>query len=115
LSKIIGQLDVYPWYKSPLPTKANATENDVLIAQDLGTMRRAQEEEVVDNKKTTKKQWELEHFTKLCALLKFPQKQSLPSLHYIALSVGKGTVQDHIILKNALWLEDRQLQLLFPL
>ena len=53
----------------PLPsTQSSASGSDVLIAQELGAMRRAQEEAVADKKKTPKKRWGVEQVTKLLCL-----------------------------------------------
>ena len=50
-----------------LPSRqAIATGNDVCIAQELGAIKRAQEEVVADKKKTPKKQWGVKQVTKLC-------------------------------------------------
>jgi hypothetical protein len=86
---------------APLPsTQASATGSDVLIAQELGAMRRAQEEAAADKKKTPKKRWGVEQVTKLLRLTRVPAESDLPPI-YTALAVGKGTAQDRIILQNA--------------
>ena len=52
------------WATTP-PTQAIATGSDVLIAEELGAMRRAQEQAVLDKKKTPKKRWGVEQVSKL--------------------------------------------------
>jgi hypothetical protein len=47
------------WTPLP-PTQAIATGSDVLIAEELGAMRRAQEQAVAIRKKTHKKRWGVE-------------------------------------------------------
>ena len=86
---------------APLPsTQPSATGSDVLIAQELGAMRRAQEEAVADKKKIPKKQWGVEQVTKLLRQTRVSSKSKLPPI-YTALAVGKGIAQDRIILQNA--------------
>ena len=97
------------FHKSDLPgrwapqpsTQAIATGSgsDVLIAQELGAMRRAQEEAVADKKKTPKKRWGVEQVTKLLPLTRVSSESDLPPI-YTALAVGNGTAQDRIILQN---------------
>ena len=95
------------FHKSDLPgcwapllsTQAIATGSDVLIAQELGAMKRAQEEAVADKKKTPKKRWGVEQVTKLLRLTRVPAESDLPPI-FTALAVGKGTAQDRIILQK---------------
>ena len=87
------------WATTP-PTQAIATGSDVLIAEELGAMRRAQEQAVVDKKKTPKKRWGVEQVAKLLRLTRVPSESELPPI-YTALAVGKGVAQDRIILQNA--------------
>ena len=63
-------------------------------------MRKTQEDAVADNKTTPKKRWGVEQVTKLLRLTRFPSKSNLPLVN-TALTVGKGTAQDRIILQNA--------------
>ena len=69
-----------------LSTQTSASESDVLVAQKLGTMRRAQEEAVADKKKTPKKRWGVEQVTKLLRLTRVSSKSDLPPI-YTALAV----------------------------
>ena len=84
----------------PPPTQAIATGSDVLIAQELGAMRRAHEEALADKKKTPKKRWGVEQVTKLLRLARVLSESDLPPI-YTALAAGKGVAQDRIILQNA--------------
>ena len=86
------------WAPIP-PTQAIATGSDVLIAQELGAMRRTQEDAVADKKKTPKKRWGVEQLTKLMRLTRVSSKSDLPPI-YTALAIGKGTAQDRIIIQN---------------
>ena len=88
------------WATTP-PTQAIATGSD-LIAEELGAMRRAQEQAVLDKKKTPRKQWggEVEQVSKLLRLTRVPSESELPSI-YTAVAVGIGVAQDCIILQNA--------------
>ena len=90
---------------TPPSTQIIATGSDVLIDQELGSMRRAQEVAVAD-KKTPKMWWgggwsrSLSFCVSLvssCWSLSFP-----PPPIYSELAVGKGDAQVHIILQNAL-------------
>ena len=87
------------WAPLP-PTQVIATGSNVLIAQELGAMRRAQEEAMVDKKKTPKKQWGVKQVTKLLRLTRVLSESDLPPI-YTALAAGKRVAQDHIILQNA--------------
>ena len=87
------------WAPLP-PTQAIATGSDVLIAEELGAMRRAQEQAVADRKKTPKKRWGVEQVAKLLRLTRVLSKEELPP-NYTALAAGKGVAQDCIILQNA--------------
>jgi hypothetical protein len=75
------------WAPLP-PTQAIATGSDVLIAEELGAMRRAQEQAVADKKKTPKKRWGVEQVSKLVRLTRVPSESELPPI-YTALAVGK--------------------------
>ena len=86
------------WAPLP-PTQAIATGSDVLIAQELGAMRRAHEEALAVKKKTPKKRWGVEQVTKLLRLTRVLSESNLPPI-YTALAVGKGVAQDRIILQN---------------
>ena len=66
------------WAPLP-PTKAIVTGSDVLNDQELGDMRRAQEEAVTNKKKAHKKQWGVENVTKLLCLTRVPSKEKLPA------------------------------------
>jgi hypothetical protein len=81
------------------PTQAIATGSDVLIAEELGAMRRAQEQAVADKKKTPKKWWGGEQVSKLLRITRVTSEFELPPI-YTALAVGKGVAQDSIILQN---------------
>ena len=87
------------WAPLP-PTQAIASVSDVLIAEELGAMRRAQEQAVADRKKTPKKRWGVEQVSKLLRLTRVLSEEELPPI-YTALAVGKGVAQDRIILQNA--------------
>jgi hypothetical protein len=49
---VLNKNDLPGHWATPPPTQAIATGSNVLIAQVLGVMRRAQEEVVADTKKT---------------------------------------------------------------
>ena len=90
-----------PDHWAPLPpAQAMATGSDVLIAEELGAMRRAQEHAVADKNKTTQKWWGVEQVTKLLHLTRVPSESELPPI-YTALAAGNGEAQDCIILQNA--------------
>jgi hypothetical protein len=97
---ILHKSDLPGCWATPPPTQAIATGSDVLIAEDLGAMRRAQEQAVADKKKTPKKRWGVEQVSKLLCLTRVPSESELPPI-YTALAVGKGVAQDRIILQNA--------------
>ena len=80
---------------------AITTEGNVCIAQELGAMRRTQEDAVDDKKTTPKKRWGVEQINKLLHLARIPSKPNFPPM-YTALAVGKEAAQDCIILQNAL-------------
>ena len=80
--------------------KIESTGSDVLIAEELGTLRRAQEQAVADKKKTPRKRWGVEQVSKLLRLTRVPSESELPSI-YTAVAVGIGVAQDCIILQNA--------------
>ena len=50
----------------------------MLIAEELGAMRRAQEQVVADKKKTPKKRWGVEQVSKLLRLPRVPSESELP-------------------------------------
>ena len=68
---------------------AIATEGNVCIAQELGAMRRTQEDAVDDKKTTPKKRWGVDQISKLLHLARIPSKPNFPPM-YTALAVGKG-------------------------
>ena len=68
---------------------AIATDGYVCIAQELGAMRRIQEDVVDDKKTTPKKRGGVEQVTKLFRLTRVSSKSDLPPI-YMALVVGKG-------------------------
>ena len=70
------------------------------IPQELGAMRRTQEDAVADKKMTPKKRWGVEQISKLLHLARIPSKSNFLPV-YTALAVGNGTAQDRIILQNA--------------
>ena len=71
-------------WETPPPTQAIATGSDVLIAEELGAMRRAQEQAVLDKKKTSKKRWGVEQVAKLLCRTRVPSESELPlfTLHW---------------------------------
>ena len=87
------------WAPQP-STQAIVTGSDALIAQELGTIRRAQEEVVADKKETPKKRWGVEQVTKLLRLARVLSESGVPPI-YTALRAGRGASQDRIILQNA--------------
>ena len=97
---VLHKSDLPGRWATPPPTQAIATGSDVLIAEELGAMRRAQEQAVLDKKKTPKKRWGVEQVSKLLRLTRVPSESELPPI-YTALAVGKGVAQDRIILQNA--------------
>ena len=68
------------WATTP-PTQAIATGSDVLIAEEVGAMRRAQEQAVLDKKKTPKKWWGVEQVSKLLRLTRVPSESELPPIY----------------------------------
>jgi hypothetical protein len=97
---VLHKSDLPGRWATPPPTQAIATGSDVLIAEELGAMRRAQEQTVADKKKTPKKRWGVEQVSKLLRLTRVPSESELPPI-YTAPTVGKGVAQDRIILQNA--------------
>ena len=89
--------DLPDHWAPPPPTQAIATGSDILIAQELGAMRRAHKEALADKKKTPKKRWGVEQVTKLLRLARVLSESDLPPI-YTALAAGKGVAQDRIIL-----------------
>ena len=82
------------------PPPAVAVGADALIAQELGAMRRAQEEASADKKKTPTKRWGAEQVAKLKRLTWAGTEADLPPI-YKTLAEGKGAAQDRILLQNA--------------
>jgi hypothetical protein len=60
------------------PAQTITTGNEVLIAQELGAMRMAQEQAVADKKKTPKNQWGVEQVTKLLHHTRVPSESECP-------------------------------------
>ena len=75
---VLHKSDLPGRWATPPPTQAIATGSDVLIAEELGAMRRAQEQAVADKKKTAKKWWGVEQVTKLLCLTRVPSRSELP-------------------------------------
>ena len=88
-------------WATPPPTQAiaNTTGSDVLIAEELGDMRRAHEEVLADKKRPPKSSGGWSRSTKFCAYLGSTLSLSFPPC--TALAVGTGVAQDQIILQNA--------------
>ena len=97
---VLHQSDLPGRWATPPPTQAIATGSDVHIAEELGAMRRAQEQAVADKKKTPRKRWGMGQVSKFLCLTRVPSESELPPI-YTALAVGKGVAQDRIILQNA--------------
>jgi hypothetical protein len=57
---MLHRSDLPGCWAPPPPTQAIATGIDVFIAEELGAMRRAQDQAVADKKKTPQKQWGVE-------------------------------------------------------
>ena len=66
-------------WATPPPTQDIATGSDVLIAQELGAMRRAKDKGVAD-RKTPKKRWGVDQISKLLHLARIPSKSNIPSI-----------------------------------
>ena len=88
----------------------------MLIAQELGAMRRTQEDAVADKKTAPKKRWGVEQISTLLHLARIPSKPNFPPM-YTALAVGNGgqpkTASSYRMhLWFALWKQGQQLLLL---
>ena len=81
---VLHKSDLTGYCTTTPPTQAIATGSELLIAEELGAIRRAQEKAVADKEKTPKNRWGVEQVTKLLRLTRVPLCLSFPpfTLHW---------------------------------
>ena len=72
----------------------------MFIAQELKAIKRAQEEAVVNKKKTPTKWWGVDQATKLLCLARDSSEDKLPPI-YTALAAGERAIHDRNISQNS--------------